>query len=166
MKRNQKEKIMRTEEKTIGAIIYNDDNTINTYKGDYTDNGYCFKDTEAWKSGEGICYIGEYALAGIDEQVEELEEELENGQISEEEFKNQKIALFADNGYTREQIVEMCGGKGFEKLAESIFYEVDWQEPQTLFSEMDTINLEEYGITREMIENNPVWAEWSFIDEK
>ena len=73
--------------------------------------------------------------------------------------------MFADNGYTREQIVEMCGGKGFEKLAESIFYEVDWEEPQTLFSEMDTINLEEYGITREMIENNPVWAEWNFIDK-
>ena len=71
--------------------------------------------------------------------------------------KEQKNKLFADNGNTREQIVEMCGGKGFEKLAESIFYEVDWEEPQTLFNEMDTINLEEYGITREMIENNPAW---------
>ena len=128
---------MRTEEKTIGAIIYNDDNTINTYKGDYTDNGYCFKDNEAWKSGEGICYIGEYALADIDEKLEELEAKLKNGQISEEGFNEQKNALFAYHGNTREQIVEMCGGKDFESLAESIFYEVDWQEPQTLFYEID-----------------------------
>ena len=157
---------MKTIEKAIGAIIYNDDNTINTYEGGSTDNGWCFKDTDAWKSGKGICYIGEYGLADIDEQVEELDAELANGRISEEEFKEKKNALFADNGYTREQIVEMCGGKGFEKLAESIFYEVDWCSPETLFSEMDTIELEDYGITREMVENNPVWIGWDFTDEK
>ena len=157
---------MKTIEKAIGAIIFNDDNTINTYKGGPTDNGWCFKDTDAWESGKGICYIGEYGLNDIKEQLAELSIEYDNTDMTEEEYNDRKNLIFSDNGYTREQIVEMCGGEGFDKLAESIFYEVDWQSPETLFSEMDTIELEEYGITREMVENNPAWIGWTFTDEK
>ena len=157
---------MKTIEKAIGAIIYNDDNTINTYEGGRTDNGWCFKDTDAWKSGKGICYISEYGLNDIEEELAELSIVYNNTDMSDEEYNDRKNTIFSDNGYTREQIVEMCGGKGFEKLAESIFYEVDWCSPETLFSEMDTIELEDYGITREMVENNPAWIGWDFTDEK
>lgn len=157
---------MKTIEKAIGAIIYNDDNTINTYKGGSTDNGWCFKDTDAWKSGKGICYISEYGLNDIEEELAELSIVYNNTDMSDEEYNDRKNTIFSDNGYTREQIVEMCGGKGFEKLAESIFYEVDWCCPETLFYEMDTIELEDYGITREMVENNPAWIGWDFTDEK
>ena len=30
--------------------------------GDGTENGWCYKDYNAWKTGEGVIYIGEYQL--------------------------------------------------------------------------------------------------------
>lgn len=32
------------------------------YHGGQTDNGVCYKDLNAWKTGKGIVYIGEYGL--------------------------------------------------------------------------------------------------------
>ena len=37
------------------------------YYGGQTDNGICYKDLNAWESGEGIIYIGEYDLEEINE---------------------------------------------------------------------------------------------------
>ena len=85
--------------------------------------------------------------------------------MTDEEYAERREAIIFDNGYTREQIVNMCGGKGFEKLAESIFYEVDWQNPETLFYEIDSIDFDDYGITREMVENNPVYEGWDIVDD-
>jgi hypothetical protein len=152
-------------ETLIGAVILDNNGKVVGYELGGTDNGWCFKDEDAWKSGKGICYISEYGFEDMEEELTDLKAQYENSDMTDEEYAKRKEEIISDNGYTREQIVNMVGGKGFEKLAESIFYEVDWQSPETLFSEFDSIDFEYYGITREMVENNPVYVDWDIVDD-
>ena len=152
-------------ETLIGAIVFDENGNVNTYERESTFNGWCFKDEDAWKSRKGICYISEYGSQSIEDELASLSAEYDNSNMSEEEYLKRKEEIFHNNGYTRKDIVDMCGGKGFEKLAESIFYEIDWQSPQTPFYEFDSIDFEYYGITREMLKNNPVYEGWEIVDD-
>lgn len=55
---------MRTEV-TIGYKEVNP-NGIETYFGDYTDNGMCYKNEQAFENGLGVIYIGEHELQDSD----------------------------------------------------------------------------------------------------
>jgi hypothetical protein len=52
---------MRTEV-TIGYKEVNPTNGVETYFGDYTDNGMCYKNEQAFENGLGVIYIGEHEL--------------------------------------------------------------------------------------------------------
>ena len=56
---------MRTEV-TIGYKEVNPTNGIETYFGDYTDNGICYKNEQAFENGLGVIYIGEHELQDND----------------------------------------------------------------------------------------------------
>ena len=107
---------------TIGLLLGN-----NLVELGATMNGCCYKDSIAFETGTGICYIPEY---GVDEA----------GNI--------------ENSYTRENIYSMVRGwvldeldaadisadkieKIIEYYADNIFEVIDWQFPETYLSELD-----------------------------
>lgn len=116
---------MKEIEVSYGSRTVDDNGNIVRYNSGPTDQGYVYKDVDAWKSGNGICYISEYGM-------EEYENELERVP------KDEIVDYHKDNasiGYTRQDFIDMCDGD--EALAESVFYEVDWQYPETLLAEYD-----------------------------
>lgn len=46
---------------------YSVENGVYKFKGDSTENGWCFKDYSAWKNNTGVIYIGEYQLSDYNE---------------------------------------------------------------------------------------------------
>lgn len=89
------------------------------YYGDSTDNGYCYKDMEAWVSGEGVCYIGEH--------------EFENGWCSVNYMGNTREEIIADMA----EYLPHCDVKFIEDRAECVLQECDWQCLTTLMEEVD-----------------------------
>lgn len=51
----------RIVEATIGYRMIDVSGKVE-YHGGQTDNGVCYKDLDAWKTGKGVVYIGEYGL--------------------------------------------------------------------------------------------------------
>ena len=49
-------------ETTVGYRSENELGQPMNYEGGATDNGLCYKDDDAFKSGNGICYISELVL--------------------------------------------------------------------------------------------------------
>lgn len=97
------------------------------YFGDNTDNGYCYKDTNAWNNG-GVIYICENAL-----------------QDAEQGFFCLKWTKKDWLDWVREEI-ERWELKGWnenfvEELALSVLQQCDWQELSTRLNEVD---IEEY----------------------
>lgn len=110
------EKRRRIEDVVIGELL--PDNKVDF---GYTDNGCCYKDYNAYKTGEGICYIPE---CGVDD----------NDQI--------------DTSYTRAKIIEVVtdylkstdqfkSDEHAEIIAYDIFDTCDWQCIETYMVEME-----------------------------
>lgn len=89
------------------------------YYGDSTDNGYCYKDMEAWRTGHGVCYIGE--------------NEFEEGWCSVNYMGNTRAEIIADVA----EYLPGCDVKFIEDRAEYILQECDWQCLTTLMEEVD-----------------------------
>ena len=104
------------------------------YFGGYTDNGYCYKDTDAWNNG-GVIYIGEHSL--------------NDSAIS---FKWTKKDWL---DWVREEIerIELQGwNENFvEELALSVLEQCDWEDLSTRLNEVD---IEEY--LKEYLSNDMV----------
>jgi hypothetical protein len=98
------------------------------YYGDYTDNGECYKDLSAWKSGEGVIYISEYQLKDLEEGVVE-EHELWTKQTWFDWVKDEVSAYL----YTEENISDDF----IEYIALDILELADWQDLTTLFNELE-----------------------------
>ena len=89
------------------------------YYGDCTDNGFCYKDMNAWLLGKGVCYIPEC------------------------DFEEDSFVLnYTDN--TRDIIVKdmanylpECDVKFIEGRAECVLAECDWQCLTTMMFEID-----------------------------
>ena len=108
-----------------GYRLEDDNGNIIAYNGGATDQGWVYKDYDAWKSGAGICYISEYGLEDYEEEAERLS-------------GDELVRFLKDNtsiGYTRQDLIDLCGGD--ESLAESLFYDLDWQYPETLLAEQN-----------------------------
>ena len=67
------------ENKIIGIKLYNKQGAW--FKGERVDDGYMFKDDEAFETGVGICYIAESQFDGL-----EVEFEKRDGFIPEQEI--------------------------------------------------------------------------------
>lgn len=145
--------IIKRIETTHGFRLEDQDGNVVGYETDSTFNGHAYKDREAFLTGKGICYIGEYDSADLEEELTELKESLDKGEITEEKYREDRALILSGHGWTREKIVDLCGGEGFEKVAENVFDVVDWQEPSTYFDEfeLEEEELPLYGLTKEQV---------------
>lgn len=146
--------MIERKETTSGAILYEDGHRIG-YELGSTFNGECFKDMDAFNNdGDACCYISEFEFDELLEDIDSLTEDFHDGKITTEEFIKDKEELVKHAGWTRNQLVELVGGKGFEKVAEYVLEIIDWQSPYTYWNEyeFEPSDLETFGLTWEMVE--------------
>lgn len=139
---NQKYHIMERIEKDYGYIL-KDNTGVTYYHGGSTDNGIVYKDYEAFKSGEGICYIGEFGLEELEDKLEQLETRRQF--LSGEEYLQERAIILANCGETRQSIIEqvrqafgddyMMTDEQVEYFAEDVFGLADWAYISTYLAE-------------------------------
>lgn len=115
---------MKTIETASGHIEVTDDGEF-IYHGGQTDNGWCFKDYEAWEEGKGIIYISEYQL-----------QDIENGE-SEPSWTREYWEEWVAERLEQEYPEEIWSNKAFvSALAYYILLICDWQDLTTFLEEM------------------------------
>lgn len=92
-------------QKDYGCLII-DNGHIYDIEGDYTGEGWVFKDMEAFHTGEGICYVSEYGLNAIEEELTDLQARYENGEFTDEEYRFERERVILAGGETRQTIIE------------------------------------------------------------
>ena len=128
-------------EKDYGALIMSN-GRIYGIEGSMTDNGEVFKDYEAFKSGNGICYVSEYGLIKIEENLAGLQAIYENtkkgeeGYLTDEEYEKAREAVILSIAETRQTIIDQVRdafGEDYlltddqvEYFAEDVFGLADW----------------------------------------
>lgn len=141
-------------EKDYGAILMDGDVVVGFEPGNSGD-GFVFKDIEAFRSGNGICYVGEQALDKIQDCLAEIDNRPE---YTDDEKLTQKDSWCHFWGWNRKDFIDMCGGEGFEKLAEAIFLSLTGESPRTYFEEhpLKEEYLGLYGLTKKQV--NAAWG--------
>ena len=122
-------------EKDYGTLILKDGKPYN-YEGGNTDQGVVYKDYEAFRTGVGVCYISEYGLEEMDENLVDLEARYANSDMTDEEYWEERAHILSVAGETRQTIIDqvrkafgddyLMTDEQVEFLAESIFWEADW----------------------------------------
>ena len=128
-------------EKDYGARIMSN-GRIYGIEGSMTDNGEVFKDYEAFKSGNGICYVSEYGLIKIEENLAGLQAIYENtkkgeeGYLTDEEYEKAREAVILSIAETRQTIIDqvrdafgddyLLTDDQVEYFAEDVFGLADW----------------------------------------
>lgn len=98
--------------------------------GCYCNDGVVYKNTEAFKSGEGVCYIPEYGFENKDKNDGLLFEFAAKEAVVSELAGNSYIAI---QGYTRADLEALCEDTGYD--VEDFFNHLDWMYPETLIDE-------------------------------
>lgn len=141
---------METLEKDYGTLIV-DNGHIFDIDGDMSDNGFIYKDYEAFRSGWGICYIGEFGLEAMHEELANLEALYENqkpedaGYMTDDEYEERRDEIIRSHGETRQTIIEqvrqafgndyMLTDEQVEYFASDIFQLADWACVATYLAE-------------------------------
>ena len=97
--------------------------------GCYCNDGVVYKDRQAFKTGEGVCYINEYGFENNDENFGKLFEFDAKEAVASELEGNSYVGI---SGYTRQDLINLCGN---ESMAEELFDHLDWMSPETLWDE-------------------------------
>ena len=98
--------------------------------GCYCNDGVVYKDEEAFKTGEGVCYINEYGFENRDENAGKLFEFGAKEAVASELEGNSYIAY---DGYTRKDLEDLCEGTSIDVT--DLFDHLDWMSPETLMDE-------------------------------
>ena len=98
--------------------------------GCYCNDGVVFKDEEAFKTGNGVCYIPEYGFDNQDENMGNLFEFCAKESMALELEGNSYVT---ENGYTRIDLEALCDGTGYD--VENLFDHLDWMFLETLMDE-------------------------------
>ena len=98
--------------------------------GCYCNDGVVYKDVNAFKSGEGVCYIPEFGFENKEENGGTLFEFYMKEAVASDLEGNSYIAT---EGYTREDLEDLCRGTGYD--VEDFFEHLDWMSPETLMDE-------------------------------
>ena len=107
------------------------ENGVETYFGDYTDNGQCYKNLQAFDNGLGVIYISEGDLE--DGNCNSLNVDLWTRASWIEYVREQCLQSFGKEIYEN---VEKCDFMPFiEHCALSILQDCDWQDLSTLLEE-------------------------------
>lgn len=104
------------------------------YHGGSTGEGVVYKDYEAFKTGEGICYIGEYGLEELEEKLKALE--FRRNGLSAPEYLEERAKILAECGETRQSIIDqvreafgddyLMTDEQVEYFAEDVFELAEW----------------------------------------
>lgn len=114
----------------VGWRIETDEKTY--YVGEYCGSGVIYKDYDAFRTGNGVCYVPEYDFDNSEQNAGELFEFEAKEAVSEDITDNPYITT---GGYTRKNFEEVVEGTTVD--AEDLFNNVDWQSPATLLDEWD-----------------------------
>lgn len=98
--------------------------------GCYGNDGVVYKDEEAFKTGEGVCYVSEYSFDNADENGGPLFEFTTKEAVASGLERN---SYTATSGYTRADLEDLCKGTNFD--VEDFFNHLDWMHPETLMDE-------------------------------
>lgn len=98
--------------------------------GCYCNDGVVYKDVNAFKSGEGVCYIPEYGFSNDRVNGSTLFEFRAKEAVASDLEGNSYIAT---EGYAREDLEDLCRGTNFD--VEDFFEHLDWMYPETLMDE-------------------------------
>lgn len=130
--------------KDYGCLVMNGDEIFN-YEGGNTGEGYVYKDSDAFRSGEGICYISEYGLEELNYNLTELEMLYKNSEISYEKYQSERNKILSTCGETRQTIIEqvkdafsdncLMTDEQVEDFAEDVFNIADWAYISTYLAE-------------------------------
>lgn len=146
---------MKRIKKSIGSLVL-DNGRIYDIKGDYTDEGYVYKDWDAFESGEGICYISELELNEVFQELTDLKAIYENANpgdenyMSDEQYREAREEIILGAGETRTSIIDqircayedsyLLTEEQIEHIARSILYEADWACIATYLTDDFTID--------------------------
>lgn len=98
--------------------------------GCYCNDGVVYKDENAFKTGNGVCYINEYGFDNDDENGSSLFEFDAKEAVASELENNSYVAT---EGYTRADLEALCEGTNYD--VEDLFNHLDWMCPETLIDE-------------------------------
>ena len=131
--RNQKNAYMEKIEKDYGYVVAEDGNIVN-YEGGSTDNGWVFKDYEAFETGVGICYISEYGLEELEDKLDELNQR--KPWLTAEDYLAERKKILETCGETRQSIIDqvreafgddyLMTDEQVEAFADDVFGLADW----------------------------------------
>ena len=131
-------------EKDYGYLVKENGEVYN-YEGGHTDNGFVYKDYNAFKSGLGICYISEYELEDLDEKLADLEVCHENSGMTDDEYWDERAEILEHCGETRQSIIDqvrdafgddyMLTDEQVEYFAGDVFELADWAYISTYLAE-------------------------------
>ena len=129
-------------EKDCGYVVIENGNIVN-YEGGSTDNGWVFKDYEAFKTGVGICYIGEFGLEELEEKLDELNQRKK--WLTAEDYLAEREKILDECGETRQSIIDqvreafgddyMLTDEQVEYFAGDVFQLADWAYISTYLAE-------------------------------
>ena len=100
------------------------------HAGCYGNEGVTYKNRHAFETGEGVCYVPEFAFENKSENNCDLFEFYQKEIAASELLRN---PYWATGGYTRQDLIDLCNGE--EDFAEEIFDHLDWMAPETLWEE-------------------------------
>ena len=131
-------------EKDCGYLLM-ENGEIYGYEGGQTDNGFVYKDYEAFKTGTGVCYISEYGLQHLHEELADLEARYENSGMTDDEYWDERADILANCGETRQSIIDqvreafgddyMLTDEQVEYFAGDVFELADWASVATYLAE-------------------------------
>lgn len=120
-------------EKDYGYML-KDSTGVTYYHGGSTDNGVVYKDYEAFKTGDGICYIPEFGLEGLEDKLDELNRRKRF--LTGEEYLAERKKILQECGETRQTIIDqvreafgdeyMLTDEQVAYFAEDVFELADW----------------------------------------
>lgn len=129
-------------EKDCGYLLM-EDGKIYGYEGGQTDNGFVYKDYEAFKTGTGVCYISEYGLEHLEDKLAGLDQRERS--LTGEEYLAERAEILANCGETRESIIDqvreafgddyMLTDGQVEYFAGDVFELADWASVATYLAE-------------------------------
>jgi hypothetical protein len=135
---------MESIEKDYGYLVKENGEVYN-YEGGQTDNGFVYKDYEAFKSGVGVCYLSEYELDELHEELTDLVARYENTDMADDEYWDERAEILERYGETRQSIIDQVRDafgddytltdEQVEYLASDVFQLADWAYISTYLDE-------------------------------
>lgn len=129
-------------EKDYGYLV-KENGEICNFEGGQTDNGFVYKDREAFKSGVGICYISEYELEDLEDKLTDLDERKK--WLTAEDYLAERKKILEECGETRQSIIDQVREAFYEDyiltyeqimyFAEDVFGLADWAYISTYLDE-------------------------------